>query len=46
MSYDEIARVLACPVGTVRSRLHRARKLLQKSLWEVAQERGLTRDAK
>ncbi len=46
MSYDDIARILSCPVGTVRSRLHRARKLLQKSLWELAQERGLTRDAK
>jgi len=43
MSYDQIAQILACPVGTVRSRLHRARKLLQKSLWELASERGLTR---
>ncbi len=42
MSYEEIAQVLGCPVGTVRSRLHRARKLLQKSLWELAKERGLT----
>lgn len=46
MSYDEIARVLNCPVGTVRSRLHRARKLLQKALWELASERGLTRNEK
>lgn len=41
MSYDEIAGVLEVPVGTVRSRLHRGRKLLQKSLWQVAVERGL-----
>jgi RNA polymerase sigma-70 factor, ECF subfamily len=31
------------PVGTVRSRLHRARKLLQKALWAVAEARGLTK---
>ncbi|PQV63033.1 RNA polymerase sigma-70 factor, ECF subfamily [Abditibacterium utsteinense] len=43
MSYDQIASILNCPVGTVRSRLHRARKLLQKSLWELATERGLMR---
>jgi RNA polymerase sigma-70 factor, ECF subfamily len=38
MAYQEIADVLDCPVGTVRSRLHRGRKLLQKALWSVAQE--------
>jgi len=27
-NYDEAARLMACPVGTVRSRLHRARGLL------------------
>jgi RNA polymerase sigma-70 factor (ECF subfamily) len=41
LSYQEIAEVVGCPVGTVRSRLHRGRKLLQKSLWEVAEERRL-----
>jgi RNA polymerase sigma-70 factor (ECF subfamily) len=40
-SYEEIARVLQCPVGTVRSRLHRGRKMLQKALWQVAQEDGV-----
>ncbi|MBS1713420.1 MAG: sigma-70 family RNA polymerase sigma factor [Armatimonadetes bacterium] len=40
-SYEEIAHVLDVPVGTVRSRLHRGRKLLQKALWEVAVERGI-----
>lgn len=40
-SYQDIAQVLECPVGTVRSRLHRSRKMLQKSLWELAVERGI-----
>lgn len=41
LSYEEIARVLECPVGTVRSRLHRGRKMLQKALWQIAQEDGI-----
>lgn len=41
MSYEQIARVVERPLNTVRSRLHRARKLLQGSLWELARERGL-----
>ena len=40
-AYHEIAEVLGCPVGTVRSRLHRGRKMLQKTLWEVAGEAGI-----
>jgi len=41
LSYEEIAQVIGCPVGTVRSRLHRGRKMLQKALWQVAEESGI-----
>ena len=44
-SYQQIAEVLECPVGTVRSRLHRGRRMLQKALWEVAVERGIVQGA-
>lgn len=40
-SYQEIADALGCPVGTVRSRLHRGRKILQVALWRLAQEHGI-----
>ena len=44
LTYEEISHVLECPVGTVRSRLHRGSKMLQKALWQVAQEDGIVRD--
>lgn len=40
-SYQEIADTLEIPIGTVRSRLARGRSLLQRALWEHAQEAGL-----
>jgi RNA polymerase sigma-70 factor (ECF subfamily) len=41
LSYHQIAEAVQCPVGTVRSRLHRGRRMLQKALWDVAMERGI-----
>jgi RNA polymerase sigma-70 factor (ECF subfamily) len=41
LSYEEIARALDIPVGTVRSRLHRGRRMLQKALWRVAEDEGI-----
>jgi RNA polymerase sigma-70 factor (ECF subfamily) len=38
MSYGEAAEVLQCAIGTVRSRLHRARALLLKKLRPVRAE--------
>lgn len=32
LSYEDVARVLGVPIGTVRSRLHRARRLLAERL--------------
>lgn len=32
LSYDEIARIIRCPNGTVKSRLNRARSALKKNL--------------
>ena len=41
LSYEQIAVIVDCPLNTVRSRLHRARRLLQRELWELARERGI-----
>jgi RNA polymerase sigma-70 factor (ECF subfamily) len=46
LAYGEIAGILGVPVGTVRSRLARARGQLQKALWVHAQEAGLTKPAR
>ena len=43
LSYRELSEVLGCPMGTVMSRLHRGRKILERELWECAKRRGLVR---
>jgi len=38
--YDEMAKILDIPIGTVRSRLHRARNLLKEKLSTYAKQMG------
>lgn len=46
LSYDDIAKSLDIPLGTVRSRLNRGRRQLQKALWEEAIRSGYIHQAK
>ncbi|MGK7370745.1 MAG: sigma-70 family RNA polymerase sigma factor [Candidatus Halalkalibacterium sp. M3_1C_030] len=39
-TYEEISNMLDLPIGTVRSRLHRARLLLKKQLLQYARNKG------
>ena len=39
-SYEEIAQILEIPIGTVRSRLFRARNALKKLLYDYAKQQG------
>lgn len=39
-TYEEIAEIVNIPIGTVRSRLHRARKILQDELFGYAKLNG------
>jgi RNA polymerase sigma-70 factor (ECF subfamily) len=43
LSYEEIATIMGCPIGTVMSRLHRGRKLLQKALYQHALSLGIVK---
>lgn len=38
-SYDEIAAVMSCPIGTVRSRIHRARLMMRRKLQHMLDTR-------
>ncbi|MEN3185609.1 MAG: sigma-70 family RNA polymerase sigma factor [Atribacterota bacterium] len=43
-SYRETAEILDIPIGTVMSRLHRGRKLLQRALWEYSNKKQRERE--
>jgi len=43
-SYEEMAKILDIPIGTVRSRLHRARYILKEKLTDYARQEGYTRN--
>ena len=43
-TYEEIAEFVECPIGTVRSRLHRGRKMLRVKLLAYAKDRGYDTD--
>jgi RNA polymerase sigma-70 factor (ECF subfamily) len=45
LRYDEAATVLNVPIGTVRSRVSRARAMLKKALAGFARARGYTRES-
>ena len=46
MSYQEIGKILGIPVGTVKSRLFRARQMLQGKLYEYAVGNGYIKGRK
>jgi len=39
-TYEEISKIVDIPIGTVRSRLHRARNMLKDKLKEYAESKG------
>lgn len=45
-TYEEMAVILDIPIGTVRSRLHRARTILREKLAEYAKKMGYNKNGK
>ena len=45
LTYEEIAEFLEVPIGTIRSRLHRGRKILHTKLYDYAKDRGFIKDS-
>ncbi|MCH7781694.1 sigma-70 family RNA polymerase sigma factor [candidate division KSB1 bacterium] len=45
-SYKEIADIMDCPIGTIRSRLSRARKMMFKNLLKYAKKEGYYQEEK
>jgi RNA polymerase sigma-70 factor, ECF subfamily len=43
LTYEEASRALGCPVGTIRSRLSRGRRMLAAALERYARDRGYLR---
>ena len=44
ITYEESAEFAGCPVGTIRSRLARARRQLATRLRDLARSRGLVKE--
>ncbi|MFT7622028.1 MAG: RNA polymerase sigma-70 factor (ECF subfamily) [Myxococcota bacterium] len=44
MPYADIAKIMGCPIGTVRSRIFHARRALRSALHNYAQEQGVGRN--
>jgi RNA polymerase sigma-70 factor, ECF subfamily len=40
----EVAKMLGVPLGTILARLHRGRKLFEKTMWNYAEENGMLKE--
>src|SRR5687768_1960187 len=45
-TYEEIAKIIDIPIGTVRSRLHRAREMMKAMLMQYAKSMGYDTEGK
>lgn len=43
-STKEVAKIIGAPLGTVLARLHRGRKLFEKTMWDYAERNGMLKD--